>query len=238
MCPDWSAPFPSQRPVPFRSLVASLAVLALVLPAARGSAELLEIDLVSGSGDAGLTRDTATGLDWLDLDRTDNLSIPLVEAGAGDWTALGFRVATISEVLDLHAQFGLVSTFGEPRSLLIEMAPRALEFRAFLGCSEIVCLAPDRLDDTTFSRALARGDTERPSAPDFIWVATIKIFLGDDPLSAMIGYGQIPEDSLELGTSVYLVRDVAEPSLASMLVLLAGLWLCTGPAGGGGAAQP
>jgi len=75
---------------PALMLLASL----LALPAA---AELLEIDLAA-PGDGLVTRDTATALDWLDLTESAGLSFADVEAGAGGFTADGWRYATEAEV--------------------------------------------------------------------------------------------------------------------------------------------
>lgn len=67
----------------------------------------MSIDWVAGGGDELLTRDTRTGLDWLDVPATRRLSVLEVLAGAGGWTSNGFRYATLDEIRDLLASFQL-----------------------------------------------------------------------------------------------------------------------------------
>jgi hypothetical protein len=78
-----------------------LAVAWLALPA---QAELVEVDL-NAPGDGLVTRDTETGLDWLDLGGvTTNLSYDAIQGGAGGWLAAGWRYATEAEVCDLFVE--------------------------------------------------------------------------------------------------------------------------------------
>lgn len=75
-------------------------------------ATLLSVDLFA-AGDGLVTRDTATGLDWLDLTATGSIvSGPLrfeapsyddIVAGAGGWTAAGWTYATAGQVCQLFA---------------------------------------------------------------------------------------------------------------------------------------
>lgn len=65
----------------------------ILQPASGASASLLELDLLT-AGDGLVTRDTETGLDWLDLTATLNLSYNDIEADLGGWISLGFRHAT------------------------------------------------------------------------------------------------------------------------------------------------
>ena len=69
-------------------------------------ASLVEVDLVT-AGDAKLTRDTSTSLDWLDANETTNISYNDIVNGVGnDWVSQGFRHATLSEVTDLFTWAG------------------------------------------------------------------------------------------------------------------------------------
>src|SRR5262245_3163385 len=64
------------------------------------------------TGDGRLTRDSATGLDWLDLTVTNDKSVQdIVTGGFGNLTDLGFRPATLSEVATLFTDLGVV---GDP----------------------------------------------------------------------------------------------------------------------------
>jgi len=81
-----------------RRLAQLLAATFLALPA---QAELVEVDLLA-PGDKLVTRDTETGLDWLDLGGvTTNLSYDAIQGGAGGWIANGWRYATQAEVCAL-----------------------------------------------------------------------------------------------------------------------------------------
>ena len=81
-------------------LIAVLVTGILVAPAAQ--AVLLEIDL-NTPGDGLVTRDTDTGLDWLDLTESWDLSFDQVEADVGGFIADGWRHATGAEVCALFA---------------------------------------------------------------------------------------------------------------------------------------
>lgn len=78
----------------FASAVLSSAILLLC---GTARAELIPIDLIS-AGDQLITRDTATGLDWLDLTATLNLSVQELRGGAGSWLASGFHFASSEQV--------------------------------------------------------------------------------------------------------------------------------------------
>ena len=85
---------------------ALLALIAVaILGAHRAQAELLEVDL-NTPGDALVTRDTDTGLDWLDLTESTNLSFDQVEADVGGFISDGWRHATGAEVCTLFASVG------------------------------------------------------------------------------------------------------------------------------------
>lgn len=77
----------------------------LVLPL-QPSAALVERDLFV-SGDGSITRDTQTGLDWLDLARTSRLGFQDILSGAGGWSDRGFRHATGGEVCGLFSSYAI-----------------------------------------------------------------------------------------------------------------------------------
>ena len=75
------------------------------------SAGLLTVDGWT-VGDERLTRDTQTGLDWLDLTVTDNKSInDIFVSHFGNLDGLGFRLATLNEVATLFTHAGAI---GDP----------------------------------------------------------------------------------------------------------------------------
>ncbi len=81
--------------------------LAAMLCAGSAQAALLSIDW-QAAGDNLITRDTATGLEWLDWAHTNNRSYSDVASkfGAGQEFE-GFRYATRSELLTLYTDAGL-----------------------------------------------------------------------------------------------------------------------------------
>lgn len=83
-----------------------IAVFAIALGlAAPAPAALIVVDLVA-PGDGLVTRDTASGLDWLDVTETRGVTFDAVEAGAGGWIAAGWRHATGAEVCALFTTLG------------------------------------------------------------------------------------------------------------------------------------
>ncbi|MFK7914879.1 MAG: PEP-CTERM sorting domain-containing protein [Pseudomonadales bacterium] len=94
-----------------KSLKVTAAALCLSLASAGASAALISTDL-NNAADGLLTLDTDTGLEWLDLTETFNMSIgqvqPLLNSGA---SLSSFRLAEVSEVHTLMSNAGLpVST--------------------------------------------------------------------------------------------------------------------------------
>src|SRR5262245_29957593 len=115
-------------------------VLAVTLLALPAQAELLEVDLLA-PGDKLITRDTETGLDWLDLGGvTTNLSYDAVHGGAGGWLASGWRYATEAEVCALFvAHAGVLACDFDSGLLTVEpLAAEALITRlAWTGSTTV-----------------------------------------------------------------------------------------------------
>ena len=85
-----------------------LLVIAQVIATHIANAALNSIDLVPGTGDGLITRDTASGLDWLDHTRTLGLSFNDVSSRLGVGGEFqGFHFATLSEVNTLYTNAGL-----------------------------------------------------------------------------------------------------------------------------------
>jgi hypothetical protein len=89
-----------------RSIFTAALLMFALLFAPFTHAELLKVDLVAGSSDGKLTRDTLTGLDWLDVTLTVNQNYDQVRTG--EFYRQGFRHATKAEVDLLFHNAGLV----------------------------------------------------------------------------------------------------------------------------------
>jgi hypothetical protein len=86
-----------------RCLLALATVGVTLGSLSAAQAALFSVDF-QNAGDGLITRDTATGLEWLDLTPTQNLSYQSVATGAGGFTTTaGFRFATQAELTDLLA---------------------------------------------------------------------------------------------------------------------------------------
>ncbi len=80
--------------------IRKLAAAAVCMGAAGfAQAAIQSADWDASAHDQWLTRDTASGLDWLDVSLTNGLSVQQVLTG--DWVKQGFRYATQSELSDL-----------------------------------------------------------------------------------------------------------------------------------------
>ena len=88
-------------------LLLCILIVVVTIPANVARGALLSVDW-QVAGDDLITRDTTSGLDWLDVTETGNRSYDDVSSqlGAGAEFA-GFRYATQAEVTDLFNQFGL-----------------------------------------------------------------------------------------------------------------------------------
>ncbi len=89
-----------------RQAVLKLLLAALLAESPIAGAALIPIDLIA-PGDALLTRDTATGLDWSDLTVTNGMAYLSVASGAGGWLQLGFQFANVDQVATLFEHAGI-----------------------------------------------------------------------------------------------------------------------------------
>lgn len=108
-----------------RSIFTAALLMFALLFAPLTHAELLKADLLAGSGDGMVTRDTLTGLDWLDVTLTVNQNYDQVRTG--DFYRQGFRHATLAEVSALFLNAGLVDdwfdvSFTQPNETLALIA--------------------------------------------------------------------------------------------------------------------
>jgi hypothetical protein len=66
------------------------------------NAELTQADLVPGSSDGLLIRDSSSQLEWLRLTETQGLSVvDVIDDGVGGYADLGFELANVEQVENL-----------------------------------------------------------------------------------------------------------------------------------------
>lgn len=186
-----------------RAAPAAIAVLMLVLPGAA-PATLIELDdPVFGS--ASITRDTDTGLDWLDVPipagrSYDDVSIQL--GPGGDFE--GFRYAAKSEVAALYRSVGIHNISGPPASE--ESYEPAVYLQGLVGETSPMTtsgvVAELYLDGQHFGSELRRDDASGTAIAEDFEVH----FFDDAPAPGH-----------------WLVRPIPEPS--SFALVAAGLWM-------------
>ena len=116
-------------------VVAALAAFGLFAPSAE--AILVSFDYQT-TGDGWITRDTQSGLDWLDIDRTYNKALSDVSVLTGVAGAFpGFRLATVAEFEALYFNAGLTTAFwvGSPNATDAAYLSKARDLQDLLGYS-------------------------------------------------------------------------------------------------------
>lgn len=107
-----------------------IALLMALFLHTSSQAAIISTDLAT-QGDALLTRDTLTGLEWLDVTATQGQSVDAVLAGFGDYTgSYGFRHATRDEMETLWSNFGLIVQYSASDQVQRDLAAN---FVATLG---------------------------------------------------------------------------------------------------------
>lgn len=189
------------------SRCAFVGLMALPMFAHPASAALLEIDL-NALGDGLITRDTSTGLDWLDLTATLGKSYNEVDAGFGGFIDQGFSFATESQVRALYTEAG-IAQIG---------ASTASNFEGVLLLQDLMGVtASPGLNGGIFSQGYAELDVFDPVATSS---GILQWFPGFPEAGADVG-ATVEKDLGLASFGSYLVRPIPEPSTA--LFLAAGL---------------
>lgn len=190
-------------------IATSLATAAL-LAAGTAQASLVQQDFAT-PGDALVTLDTSTHLEWLDLTATQDLSVDQVLAGVGGWTSSGFAYASFGQVGQLLNDAGyLGGTSDYPTLFLVADNASANAFLADFGATS----PPDHTFG--FFAPYACGPVSAPTTcTDYVQINANG--------NANQGYA-IP-DSGAFGTAVarpyigsFLVRSVPEPGTVATLL--------------------
>jgi hypothetical protein len=187
-----------------KQLVCLISLMVSLAGARSSSAALISLDL-DVPGDGLLTRDTVERLEWLDLSQSTGYSYSQIEAGAGGFTARGFRHGNQAEVINLMAQFGFPPLPSNPAYL------DAAQFISLISCTSTCAV------DGRGSNGIADPVTLNP---DSKIIFNLFVFLDPIPPHASITQFVVtPEHS---GSTIghYLVRTVPEPRLFALTVLL------------------
>ena len=132
--------------VGWRPRVAASAAFAVLLTVGGlASGELLEANL-HAPGDGLITRDTRTGLDWLDLTETVGLSLNEILGGAGGWLADGWRYADQTQMCELMESFEIAGTPCPQNGFTWSGSGPSVAYFALLGVTETVVTSTETTD--------------------------------------------------------------------------------------------
>lgn len=193
-----------------RRLLALAFAVLILQPVSSASAALIAFDLFT-AGDGLITRDTETGLDWLDLTATRNLSYNDIEVDVGGWISLAFRHATGSEVCGLFAAHALAPSPCPGPAGISQSGNLVATLQGFVGVT-----FSDNIGFAASSGKFDDGDVS-----DSVGIGGVSY----SPLTGRSN-SSVLEDGAFAHTSSgrfghWLVRPVPEPSTA--LLLAAGL---------------
>jgi hypothetical protein len=194
--------------------------IMLCLAPRNASAELLGVDLLS-TGDQLLTRDTATGLDWLDLTATLNLSARDIQGGSGGWRSLGFVHATTMSVRTLFLN-------SDPPNVVINTGANPLSPSNVNGAQRLLNLmgitfpGPSNNDFDIVGNGIAGIGEPGVGLVHFADYGTIT----DGSLGFFfVPDGIAPDTFRDAQVGNFLVRPIPEPSMVWLLVTTGLLFL-------------
>jgi hypothetical protein len=183
-------------------LGAALAELFLAQPS---GALLLEVDL-DALGDRLVTRDTASGLDWLDLPLTLNRSYDDVVADIGRGLPADFRHATQDEVSTLFVSVGV----GVPINASSAAYPGGVDLLNLLGCVGWLCGT-----STEYLTGILALDSRDPPNPQALQMLVNHV--QQNVNATLLGGLERNEALNESGH--FLVRPIPDPTPAVLLGL-------------------
>ena len=189
------------------SFVRSSGMMILVISAASVcSAGITPMDLFD-SGDELLTRDTVSGLDWLDLTQAQGLSFDDVVDGVDGWKDLGFSDAANSEIHDLFLQ--IEPTAPEP----FDGLPKADPASRNLAKRVNALLGPTGMDG---NMEFTLGFSGTPAGLDQVAAPFVDVFdvtdLESDVFINIVNTRPRATDSADPDFGHWLVRPVPEPA--------------------------
>ena len=181
-------------------------LLSLMVASLTNQAEaiLIEIDLPGGNLNE-VTRDTVTGLDWLDLPATVNISFNDAIGAATSSFGSGWRRATGSEVCSLFAREALAPSPcpGNVNAYEDDGGLRVQHLQALLGLTYVDIIA-----------SMARGLFDDGTAGSVGFAQLIK-----NPASvAFVRDDQFSDTSTSADTGNFLVRVIPEPGTGLLVI--------------------
>jgi hypothetical protein len=167
-------------------------------------------------GDQFITVDSDTGLSWLDLTATLNLSAHDILNGAGGWKSAGFRYATSAEVAELFLHSDANAVLSNGTSMVsAQNLPGALALLQLLGTTYV---QPPGNDFNVVGSGLA-GVNE--PATGWLWGATYGTNIDSTGGFFFVPDGQFALSFSDPGVGSYLVSGgpvvtVPEPPVAAL----------------------
>jgi hypothetical protein len=137
-----------------RRTLFALVLLSALLSSWNVSAIPLQARDLFTVGDGGLTYDSETDCEWLDLGLTCGLSWTDVESDSGGWISRGFRHATFPEVMGFWADAGFADGWTDL------VAEKSIG-ESYLQLTSATVAAPD-----SALKQLGMFDWTHPSVPD------------------------------------------------------------------------
>lgn len=199
---------------------ACVAVSFLLPMADRSDAALVSVDLLT-SGDGLITRDTATNLDWLDVNAIMGLSLDAVSssvAASAYSTVHGFGFARVSQLRSLFLDAGLVFPSSTPGGLTHEWVAPYAALASLVGATKAYPTSTNTVgymladDGVTFYR----GMLDVYSMAGF---SAVRVWEVDNPLTWQVYSPWIAQGA-------WLVRET--PAIAAVPVPAAGGLLAAG----------
>lgn len=196
------SPYIEQRRLVIQTsrLLSVISALLLASSCEIANADLLQIDLVPGSGDGLLIRDTSNGIDWLRLTETRGLSVvDVIDNGVGGYAEMCFRLASKEQVEAMYLSGGIV-----------ELSTGFVEDN-YLPASDLINLF-GLLQSTGGDLFTTQGWVQDPDLPDRVVSGVVQTANCCPPAGRayVADFGAVPKTSSSDTLGVFLLRPIGE----------------------------